>query len=164
MILHLGVIDIPYAHDPGATKKRGRKARKGAAAGKPQRVAGGTQTTGDVAGWLETRYHIVEIFWHLHGAEIAVDLEDGLAGALETMLMGGPLPTSLFNTAFDKIAERFKTMIDSKELHGIGYPGVPTRASIVGIRSRFKNRLDPGRPSFQDSGLYETSFRAWTSE
>lgn len=152
MIIHLGVTDIPYVETLPPPKGKARKT---------QRALSGTQTTGDVAGWLEDRYHVMENFIQLHGEEIAAALEDGLAGAIETMLIGGPTPPDLIASGADKIEEAFRRMIDSKELDALGYPGIPTRASVIGIRRRFKSRRDPGRPSFQDTGLYEASFKVW---
>jgi hypothetical protein len=49
-----------------------------------------------------------------------------------------------------------------KEMDRLGYPGVPTKASLDGVSHRFKNKRGaPGRPSFSDTGLYEDSFVAW---
>jgi hypothetical protein len=151
IILHLGVVDLPYSEAP---KSRGRK---------PRKVKSGTQTTGDVATWLENRYHPMEHFAQLHGQDvIAPALEDALAGALETVMMGGPPSSSLFASAGDKIAEGFRTMIEKKELDSLGYPGIPTQASLDGASQRFKRRRgQKGRPSFVDTGLYVNSARAW---
>lgn len=149
-ILHLGVIDQPYNQRPAPTNRKRPK------------VAAGTQTTGDVAGWLEDKYHVMETFYELHKDDVfAKALEDGIEGALQSMIMGGPATLDLYGAATSAIEIAFKKFIDLKEMDALGYPGVPTHASIVGIRSRFKSRRDPGRPSFQDTGLYETSFRAW---
>ena len=147
-ILHLGVIDLPYASSPAAKGKR-----------TPKR--GSAVTTGDVATFLEDKYHVMEVFFNQHAPEIGDDLAKSVQGALENLLLGAPPQTDPFGTATSAIEARFQTFIDLKEMDKLGYPGVPTAASIKGIRSRFKKRLDPGRPSFQDSGQYEASFRAW---
>lgn len=147
--LHLGVIDLPYVAAPPAGRRR-------------KKTVGGTVTTGDVAGFLEAKYHVMEVFAELHAEDtIAPALESSLAGALESILMGAPLSIDPYGSATSAIEDRFRQFIDQKEMDALGYPGVPTRASIIGIRRRFKNRLDPGRPSFQDTGLMESSFRAW---
>lgn len=147
MILHLGVVDLPYS---GAPSKRGRKS--------------GTQTTGDVAGWLEARYHVMETFYELHKDDIAADLEDGLAGALENILTGAaPFTNNPFGSAENKIDERFRKFIDDREMETIGYPGVPTKAAQRGVNHRLKRPYQKraSRPSFQDTTLYEDSQRTW---
>lgn len=149
-ILHLGVIDQPYNQRPAPSNRKRPK------------VAAGMQTTGDVAGWLETRYHVMEIFYEVHKDDVfAKALEDSVEGALQSLLMGAPATIDIYGSATSAIEIAFKKFIDTKEMDSIGVAGVPTHASIIGIRSRFKNRRDPGRPSFQDTGLYETSFKAW---
>lgn len=150
MLLNLGVVDVPYAHQPPA---RGRRKKRGGGAARI--------TTGDVADILEGRYHVMEHFAQIHQADVAAALEDGLAGALETLMMGGSPAASLFATAEGEIEESFKRMIETKELDRLGYPGVPTQASLDGRSSRFKRRRGPARPSFVDTGLYVGSFKAW---
>jgi len=160
MILHLGVVDVPYVRTPPA----GRRGRR-------RRGAGGTQTTGDVAGWLENRYHVMEHFAQLHLEDTIVPaLEEGLAGALESQMMGAPPPPSLFETGTEKIAERFRLMLDQRELDALGYPGIPTQASLdrasgKGRSARFASRRASGAAvSFVDSGLYSASMRAWIDD
>jgi hypothetical protein len=151
-VLNLGVVDLPYneAPPPG---RRGRRKKK---------VTGGTQTTGDVARWLEDRYHVMEVFAELHLEDAIVPaIENSLHGTIESLLMGAPVTIDAYGGAMSAIEDRFRKFIDAKEMDSLGYPGVPTQASIKGIRRRFKNRLDPDRPSFQDTGLYETAFKAW---
>jgi len=149
-VLHLGVIDQPYSFAPEPNRRRRKK------------VKAGTQSTGDVAGWLEARYHVMEIFYELHAEDVfAPAIANSLNGALESILMGAPITIDAYGAAAAVIEERFRQFIDQKEMDALGYPGVPTAASIRGVRRRFKRRLDPGRPSFQDTGLYEASFKAW---
>lgn len=139
LILHLGVIDVPYQSE----EKKGSS----------------SETTGDVAERLEAHYSVMETFTDRHGGFIADALANSMAGALENIMAGAPPSNNPFGSAESAIEERFRAFIDGKEMNGV--PGVPTKASLLGIRSRFKNRRDPGRPSFQDTGLYETSFKAW---
>ena len=150
VILHLGVIEIPYNEPPPPGKRRKKK------------VVAGTQTTGDVAEILEAHYHIMEVFFETHQDEIAKDLEDGLAGTLESLAMGAPPSADPFGAAMSKLKERFSHFLESKEMDTLGYPGVPTKASLEGVSHRFKNRRGmPGRPSFVDTGAYENAFQAW---
>jgi hypothetical protein len=144
-VLHLGVVDIPY--NLPAPKRRNK--------------VGAQPTTGDVAGWLENRYHVMEHFWQIHQADVAGAVERSLAGALETVLMGGPPSHDPFGTAAGAIEEEFRRMVEGKELDRLGYPGIPTRASLEGVSHRFKAKKGPPRPSFVDTGLYVASFKAW---
>ncbi len=156
MILHLGVVDLPYAYEQAVSKRK-------------KRAVSLSVTTGDVAGYLETKYHPMEVFFELHGDEIASDLEEGLAGTLESLLMGAPPDLSAFGTAESKIDLRFREFLTNGEMEKLGYPGVPTEASgsgkrIGGINHRLRNpyaRSNPARPSFIDTGLYENSFKSW---
>ena len=140
-MLHLGVVDMPYSNAPGAT-------------------------TGDVAGYLENKYHIVEVFWELaisNGAPLLRHFENALSGELESIMMGKPPGANPFAGGEDAIKVAFSKFLESRQMEALGIPGVPTRAAMEGVSHRFKNRRNPRgrRPSFVDTGLYESSFRAW---
>lgn len=157
--LHIGVNDIPYANEAPAPKKVA-KARKGKA-NKPRKSAenAATQTTGEVAEILEAKYGVMQKFVDKHLPEIADELADGMAGALESLMMGAPPELNPFGTATAKVSRMFREFIDNKEMDGV--PGVPTKASLEGRSLRFKRRRGPPRPSFQDSGLYEANATSW---
>ncbi len=161
MILNLGVTDLPYA-DPEPARKVPKKPGK-----RPRKPAErrGSLSTGDVAEILEAHYHVMEHFVELHGEDIARALENSMQGALESVLMGAPVSQDIFGTGTSEIEDAFKKMIDMKELDAIGYPGIPTEAAKRGVSHRFKRPYvrRPARPSFQDTGLYETSFKAWVT-
>ena len=162
--IHLGVIDLPYNEAPSA--RRAPKASKHPRPHKSQAAKYGNMTTGDVAEILEAKYHVMEIYWSLHEAQIAADLEESLSGALETILMGGPAQAHGFEGALSKIEDGFKQMLSQRELDGLGYPGIPTKAAQAGVSSRFKSGYTKNRtprPSFVDTSLYMSSFRAWAS-
>lgn len=164
LTLHLGVIDIPYVEPPSAPKrvaKAGRRPRPH----KSQSAKYGNLTTGDVAGFLENRYHVMELFWQLHEQEVADDFANSLSGALETFLMGGPANIDVMGTATSKLEDRFKQMLSQRELDNLGYPGIPTEAAQAGVSHRFKDpyKKRPPRPSFIDTGLYQASFKAWVT-
>lgn len=149
-ILHLGVVDIPYAEEPRKTARpeKGDNAR----------------STGDVAEYLENKYHVMEHFFQAHGDDIAALLENSVAGSLETLLMGGVTPPGfdLNASALEQIKKLFSKFLSNREMDALGYPGIPTLASIMGVNHRFKSgKGTPGRPSFIDTGLYEASFKAW---
>ena len=136
--LHLGVIDLPYAN-------------------------AGSATTGDVAEILEAKYHVMEIFWQLHGQEVADAICNSMVGAFESrVLHGAPAGLDFYGTAMGVAKQLFSRFLESKEMDALGYPGVPTKAALTGVSHRFKKKRGaPGRPSFVDTGLFESSFRAW---
>lgn len=149
MILHLGVIDIPHSDE-------------------------GTATTGDVAQDLEDRYKVMQGFMDLHDQEVADDLADSMAGALESIMMGAPPSLDPFGTATSKIEGRFRTYLEREEIASLGRPGVPTQAALRGTSHRFKgkrnwikngNKKQFGvrRPSFIDTGQYMTTFKVWVA-
>jgi hypothetical protein len=148
-VLHFGVIDIPYVRAPN---KRQRKSRAG------------TVTTGQVAGWLEDDYHVMEIFFELHKADIvAPALEEGLRDTLESLLMGAPSTIDPFGASMSVIESGFRKFLDKREMEGLGIPGVPTQAALQGKSKRFKRNRGPRRPSFIDSGLYQANFKSWVT-
>lgn len=149
MTLHLGVADIPYNISPGT----GRRRKKATAA---------TKTTGQVAEILEDEYHILQHFAELHKEDIGKLLENSIAGALETAMMGGPATLS-FADAESGIEALMKDMLTNKELDRLGYPGIPTAAALKGVSHRFAHPYArrPARPSFVDTGLMQASYKAW---
>lgn len=162
--LHLGVIDLPYV-DPQDTPRRLPRARKGKQRPRGKTASGGSgsqTTTGFVAEVLEKKYHVIETYYDLHELEIADSLAESVAGALENLVMGGP-PIDPTAEAASGIEKGFKTYLESGEIEGTATPGVPTRAALHGVSHRFKGKNSGvRRPSFIDTGLYESSFKAWT--
>jgi hypothetical protein len=140
VILHFGVTDLPYAAPRG-------------------------KTTGDVADILEAKYHVVEVFYEENKEAVAGLLEESLQGAIESLVMGAPVTFAPLSGGLSRIEERFKKFLSDKEMDRLGYPGVPTAASLRGVSHRFKRpyaKRAP-RPSFIDTGLYQSSFRTWTT-
>lgn len=135
--LNLGVIDVPYSDGKGVT-------------------------TGDVAGWLENRYHPMEIFYEINQEKIATALADSVAGALESLLMGGPTDSAqAFAGGASAIEAAFREFLSLDVMASLGYPGVPTAAALAGVNHRLKAKKGAPRPSLIDTGLYEASFRSW---
>lgn len=135
--LHLGVFDVPYIDAEG-------------------------KTTGDVAEFLEKKYHILEIFSEVHAQKIADHLADGMAGALESMLNGATEDlTKAMGGASSKIADDMKQFISSGEMEKLGYPGVPTKAALMGVNHRLKKKRGPRRVSFIDTGQYQANLTNW---
>ncbi len=158
MKLILGVMDIPYS--------RSQQTQVGMRVRPP--AAPGNTTTGDVAEILEARYRIMEKFYEIHGEEIAVDMTEVLQGKLENLMMGAP--GDPFESVFQegdlsKVEERFRTMLDNRELDG-RVSGVPTQAAQSGVSHRMLHPYAArgARPSFIDTGTYQASMRAWVEE
>jgi hypothetical protein len=144
--LHLGEIDQPYQQPSGR-----RPSRRAAPA-----------TTFEVAEILEAKYHVMQAFYDVNQQQIADDLADGLKNAADALMMGASPTLDPFGSATGKIETAFKQFLDTKVMDRLGIPGVPTKASLLGISHRFKNRRGtPGRPSFVDTGLFLASFRSW---
>ena len=164
--LHLGVVDIPYVDGPAPIKKlvsRTRSRRHDAALHGSGAGSGGV-TTGDVAGWLENRYHIMELFFETHHQEITALLAEAMAGQLENLLAGGSsVEINPLAGGTEEIENLFRKFLSDREVETLGIPGVPTQAALKGVSARFKSGYNPKgrRPSFIDTGLYEASFRAW---
>ena len=150
--LHLGVVEQPYGQ-------------------------AGAKTTGDIAEILESKYGLFTAFVDIHQPVIEHELENSLAGAIETMF-GQRRPdfdrirANAFNSGLGKIEEMFRDAIDRQVYDG-RISGVPTQAALNGVRhslkrpykrtGRRRGRVQPGTPraSFSDTGLFSSSFRAW---
>jgi hypothetical protein len=156
--LVFGVYDISYQRTENNKVPIPKKGRKN----KPVKIATGQQTTGDVAGWLEDKYHVMEGFYDLHQREIAGMLENSLAGAIESMMQGAPASNNAFGDATNSIEQLFKFQyLDKEEITQTGADGVPTQAALDGVSKRFKLNKGPRRPSFIDTGDYQKSMTAW---
>lgn len=160
-VLHLGVIELPYLHTPdmeGARKhaRKGRKWRK-------SDIIGGEKspTTGDVAGWLEDKYHVMEIYYNEHEVQIAEKAIESLGGVIESLNMGAPVTLDAFGPLSQFIMTDFKQFLSKGEIDKVGYPGVPTDAAKKGVNHRLKIKRGKARPSFIDTGLYQSSFITW---
>lgn len=145
MKLNIGVIDYQYTGNEKAV------------------------TTGDVAQILEKRYGVLTGFAVQHLQDMADDMAESYAGALETLMMGGPSGNP-GQAATAKISSRAKLYLSSMEAERVLSPGsgkfpVPTHAALMGINHRKKQpRTGKRRPSFIDTGMYENSLIAWTEE
>jgi hypothetical protein len=150
MILHLGVKDIPYVYEQGTT-------------------------TGEVAVKLEQNYGVMGTFYERNEAHIITLLTESLGDCMNDILNGAPMiePGNLFKGACSEIDKDFRKFINTKQMNGM--PGVPTKASLMGVSSRFKSgnrnlarskkvRMNAVRPSFKDTGLYLKSEISWVTD
>jgi len=148
--LKLGVVDVAYTGEDGQQT-----------------------TTGDVATFLESDYHVIEVFYQLYEEKIKDFLVDAMAGEIESMaqgkpvsVFGGNLETKLEDRSISgvsvngKIEEAFRDYLDMREWQQIS--GQTVAAALLGISSRKKKQATgKSRPEFIDTGLYQASFRAW---
>lgn len=137
LTLHIGVVDLPYAEKGGIT-------------------------TGDVAQILEDKYHVMGVFASMQEDAIAVEMTEGLKGQLENLMMGAPPSQDPFADGCAQIEKMFKTFLEEDEISFLGIPGTPTEAAKKGVSHRFKGKKSGApRPSFIDTGLYESSAKVW---
>jgi hypothetical protein len=168
MLIHLGVVDIPYA-DASYEKPHSPKARLGRVKrGKidAPRTPSNQQTTGDVAEVLEAKYHVMEVFADLHEDVIVSAFEESLGDALQSLIQGAP-PTMSFSAAAESaIEDRFRQFLSNREMDETATPGVPTKAARDGVSHRFAHPYAkrPSRPSFIDTGLMQANFKVWTTD
>jgi hypothetical protein len=163
IVLHLGVLDYPYANP--ATQKKVAQAKKGKA-NKPikPKTQSGMQTTGDVAEILEAKYGIMDTFAFMRLPDIAKELENSIAGELESLMMGGSGSSNPFKSAESAIESMFKNFLSKGDIEHAGIKGVPTQAAMKGVNHRLAHpyaKSNPRRESFIDTGTYAASFKAW---
>lgn len=163
-VLHLGVVEIPYAFNvPKALRRVAVRVRKGVAPVKIDAARRGGETTGDVAEFLEARYHVMQHFWDRHGQEACDALAQDMMDDFEDMASGRNVEAPTFAAATSTMHKAFNEFIDKREMDGLA-PGVPTEAARHGIKHRFLHpyaKDNPERPSFFDTGTYMSAFTAW---
>jgi hypothetical protein len=141
--LHLGVVEQPYRSNKG--KELGI-------------------TTFEVAKHLEKKYGIMLKFYDVRQKEVIGSLEQSVARAVAYLIQGQRIDP--FGGATQKIQSAFRDFIVTKQAEGVGIPGTPTGAALAGVNHRLAHPYaagNPRRPSFLDTGLYLSSFRAWIS-
>lgn len=163
LVLHLGMIDVPYANRAQAEKVPQAKRGKANKPIKPK-TQSGTQTTGDVAEILEAKYGIMDTFAYAQLPDIAKALEESIAGSLETLMMGGQSDPNPFKSAESAVTAMFKNFLATGAIEHMGIEGVPTQAAMKGVNHRLKHpyaKSNPRRESFVDTGGYSAHFIAW---
>jgi len=142
LTLHLGVNDVPYM------SFQGRKVSP--------------LTTYDVAMILEAKYGIMATFYRVKERKIAEAIENSLSGAMRELLQNKKA-IDPWGAAMQTVMAEFRNFINSGEAERSSIPGTPTKAALAGINHRLKHpyaKRNARRPSFRDTGLYVTSFRA----
>lgn len=157
MQLVLGVHDMSYAaqfHTSAGKAKRGMS--------KAQTAYGKGMTTGDVAQILEARYGIMRAFVDMNKDDILNSIQSSMVGAVINIVNGQPGAISPGAQAMADIETKFKESLSNRAYDGV-LKGVPTLASQRGVSHRFKKPYArrAARPSFIDTGLYQSSFTVW---
>lgn len=124
-------------------------------------------TTGDLAEILEARYAIMETFYEKYEDDIGRMIEDALQDKMDNLQMGGPVDASMIlaEGELSAIEQRFRSFLDNEEMNGRA--GVPTAAALAGVNHRLLHpyaQANPQRPSFIDTGIYQSSMRAWVDD
>jgi hypothetical protein len=158
MTLKLGVIDLPYSSAYVPDKKI--PMTPGQRRFHPRYNQ--ALTTGDVAEILEDKYGIMQYFFDQHKDFIIEELTKSMVNSFKRSLKErSPRSSMFYLAASEKIEQRFKKALSQKEFDGL--EGVPTKASLLGVSHRFKNPYAKraSRPSFIDTGLYQSAFKVW---
>lgn len=171
LVLHLGVVDIPYSAERREVEAGAKRVKRYLAKGNGKDKAPPTSgennsdmTTGDVAEILEDKYSVMEYFWEKHGVEVVRAMEEEMAVALQSMLDGFPLPPEPFAEAMGKAQIMFQEFLNTSEMNELLGNGPGTGAARKGVNHRLKHpyaKGNPPRPPFIDTGLFQASFRAW---
>lgn len=157
MKINLGFEAIPYTMKSSRTRKvlgKGTRIHPGYGAGK---------NTADVAQELEEKYKVVEIYWEAIEEMVIEKLEDVYSDSIEEVLSMQKPPKKLLGDEYTGLLETgFRNYLD-KEEHGIKTAAAARGVSHLLPHPYSKNNPKP-RPSFIDTGLYRSTFRAWIEE
>ena len=139
--LVLGIIDAPYDNSKDSI------------------------TTAGVARILEDKYEVMQVYYDQHSQQIADEAAESMTASLESLLMGAPALANPFLELESFVTTDFKDFLSSGEIEQVGIAGVPTLASLARRSLRFKGKKAAGpRPSFIDTGMYQSHFLAWVEE
>jgi hypothetical protein len=160
--LNIGVLDIPYTYEQQTLTKKGKPRKNG-------KKVMLSITTGEVAHYLEEEYHLMESFFEVHKEKIVDALTEAVLGDLDNVLNGRLPNRDVFVAAAEEIETWYKHFLSTREAETIGISGgpnrpVPTKAALAGVNHRLAHPYadgNPRRPSFIDTGLYESSVKVW---
>jgi hypothetical protein len=117
-----------------------------------------------IAQVLEANYGLFTQFADYEIDHIAFSLAESANNALQEYVNTGHKPENIFGDTTFEIESDFKEFLDSEKMAKFGIKGVPTKAALEGKSLRFKRKKGPRRPSFIDSGVLQSSFKAWVTE
>ena len=162
--LQFGVESLPYSlrYTRESPLTMTQKRRRPRTMSMPQQQYGMGKTTGMVAGELEKKYGIMEVFYNMEENFIVDNFESAIANGMVQGIMGGSWDYDWNATPLES---KFRKAITGRKFDGIT-PRTPTKAAIRGVSHL---RADPyrpsaSRPSFMDTSLYMCSFKAWTEK
>jgi hypothetical protein len=125
----------------------------------------GVTTTGEVADILEKKYNVMDVFFELYGKKIADDIAKSMIDDMDALMHGEMVSTVPMAGAMQKIEHSFRNYLDADEWQQT--TGQAIAAAQNGVSHRFKSvrgvaaKQRGPRPAFIDTGLYQSSFRAW---
>lgn len=134
--IHFGVIDIPHLDG---------------------------KTTGDIAEILEAKYEVMRKFTEIKEENIVEALAESYSDAIVDVINGvDPSNLNPAAQAASDIEHMLKQAIALQAFDGV-IAGVPTQAALQGRSKRFKSGRNPrgSRPSFIDTGMYQSSIKVW---
>ena len=114
----------------------------------------------EVGDILEAKYGVIRHFAHDNEGAIRAMMVAQSEKTVKAMI-AGRRPT--MKPTLDEFKAMFRRYILAKSLDG-RVRGVPTKASLRGVNHTLKHpyaKKNPVRPSFFDTGLYVSAFRAW---
>lgn len=168
--LHLGVHEFPYAGvftamTPGMHRPGWVRPVRSKTLSKAQRAYGTGRDTGMVASILEAKYGIMQAWWDNRKQSVIIPaIEHSVKGALINIWNGQPGEVRLESAAILRLTEDFQDSLSMRKYDAwIGKPRVPTKAAEGAVSYRFKSGRNPKgeRPSFVNTGLYQSSFVMW---
>ena len=121
-------------------------------------------TVPEVARILEDEYGVMQAFVDQHIKEIGASVAQAVSDAMDDQMMGLPVSPDVYQGAMEEIQSAFRNFLDNEEYPAQAFPQVPTQAALDGINRRLLHPYtskNSQRPSFIDTGAYQTSFRAW---
>lgn len=154
IVLHMGFINTPYSKKAKIAPMTFAKAHEA----KRQRAVSGRLGAQSVAGILEAKYNVVEVFTQVHGEDIQEILTDAFRDTIiktfsEKKKFASERMVQFMKPKTAEIEKLFRSYLDREE------SGADVAAANKGNRSGRKAKT-PRQP-FIDTGIYRASFRCW---
>jgi hypothetical protein len=154
IVLHMGFINTPYSKQAKIAPMAFAKAHEA----KRKRAVTGRLGAQQVAGILESKYNVVEIFNHVHDEDIKEILTEAFRDVTiksfsEKKKFASERMVQFMKPKTEEIEKLFRQYLDREET------GVDVAAATKGNRSGRKSKT-PRQP-FIDTGVYRASFRCW---
>lgn len=123
-------------------------------------AGGGSKTTLQVARILESKYHVMETFYELHGQSVHKALNDSVRGAVQSMLLDD---APRFDLDITKIKAAFTNYLDSGEWEKASgqYIKAAHNRHQVHHNDGSKEQNRRSNRAFIRTGQYLQAFQAW---